>query len=80
VAAIIVFRVHDERGVEILGELEERTDHRSTVTPDGGREYHLDAAEVGVDGFDPILDLIDSSWRDHLTRTDETPLADQPSA
>ena len=36
-----------------LAELEERTSHRSAVTPAGDREYELSAAEVGVDGFDP---------------------------
>jgi hypothetical protein len=78
VAAIVVFKIHDERGAEILAELEERTSHRSGVTPSGDREFYLSAAEVGVGGFDPMLDLIDTAWRDHLTRTDATPMADQP--
>jgi hypothetical protein len=68
-AANVVFQVHDGSGAEILAELEERTSHRSTLTPSGDREYELSAAEVGVHGFDPILDLIDTSWRDHLSRT-----------
>jgi hypothetical protein len=69
VAGKVVFQVDDGRGAEMLAELEERTSHRSTVTPSGEREYELSAAEVGVGGFDPILDLIDTGWRDHLSRT-----------
>ncbi len=68
-SANVVFQVHDGRGAELLAKLEERTSHRSTVTPSGDREYELSAAEVGVDGFDPILGLIDTGWRDHLSRT-----------
>jgi hypothetical protein len=68
-AADVVFQVHDGGGAEILAELEERTSHRSTVTPGGDREYELSAAEVDVGGFDPILGLIDTGWRDHLSRT-----------
>jgi hypothetical protein len=68
-AGNVVFQVDDGRGAEMLAELEERTSHRSTVTPSGEREYELSAAEVGVGGFDPILDLIDTGWRDHLSRT-----------
>ena len=68
-AANVVFQVHDGSGGEILAELEERTSHRCTVTPSGDREYELSAAEVDVGGFDPILGLIDTGWRDHLSRT-----------
>jgi hypothetical protein len=68
-AVHVVFQVHDGSGAEILAELEERTSHRSTLTPSGDREYELSAAEVGVEGFDPILDLIDTGWREHLSRT-----------
>ena len=68
-AANVVFQVHDGSGAEILAELEERTSHRSTVTPSGDRKYELSAAEVAVHGFDPILDLIDTGWRGHLSRT-----------
>ncbi len=68
-AANVVFQVHDGRGAEMLAELEERTSHRSTVTPSGEREYELSAAEVDVGGFDPILGLIDTGWRDHLSLT-----------
>jgi len=69
IAANVVFQVHDGSGAEILAELEERTSHRCTATPSGDREYELSAAEVGVGGFDPILGLIDTGWRGHLSRT-----------
>jgi hypothetical protein len=34
---------------------------------DGTRRYYLSAVTAGVDAFDPMLDKIDSDWRDHLT-------------
>jgi hypothetical protein len=68
-AAVIALRPDTERGAEILDELEEQTDMRPTeVLHDGTRGYYLDAANAGVDDFDPMLDKIDRDWRQHVTK------------
>ena len=52
-----------------MTELEEQTDMRPTeVLHDGTRGYYLDAANTGVDDFDPRLDKIDRDWREHVTK------------
>jgi hypothetical protein len=74
-AAVIALRPDTERGAEILDELEEQTDMRPTeVMEDGTRGYYLDAANEGVDAFDPMLDRIDSDWRDYITTGRNRPL------
>jgi hypothetical protein len=71
-AAIVVFRPFDERGDELLDELEDRTEMSPQETlDDGSRSYSLSAHDVGVDGFDLMLDEIDPEWRQHLSRTAE---------
>jgi hypothetical protein len=40
----------------------------------GSRGYYLDAANAGVDAFDPMLDKIDSDWRDYITTGRNRPL------
>ena len=68
--AVIQLTALDDRGREIIAELEERTQERPReISEDGTREYYLSAHQVGVDGLDSMLDRIDSDWRDHLTRT-----------
>ena len=68
-AAVIALRPDTERGAEILDQLEEQTDMRPTeVLHDGTRGYYLDAANTGVDDFDPRLDKIDRDWREHVTK------------
>jgi hypothetical protein len=68
--AVVQLTALDDRGREIIAELEERTQERPReISKDGTREYYLSAHLVGVDGFDSMLDRIDSEWRDHLTRT-----------
>jgi hypothetical protein len=68
--AVVQLTALDDRGREIIAELEERTQERPReILEDGTREYYLSAHQVGPDGFDPMLDRIDSDWRDHLTRT-----------
>jgi hypothetical protein len=60
----------DERGREIIDELEENTRKQpSEIQADGGRLYHLEGEDVSGEGFDVILSRIDSDWRDHVTRT-----------
>jgi hypothetical protein len=60
----------DERGREIIDELEENTGEQPTeIQDDGGRLYHLQGEGAGGEGFDAILSRIDSDWREHLNRT-----------
>jgi hypothetical protein len=68
-AAIVRFTPLDDRGRELLNELENATETSPQETfEDGSRSYYLSAHQVGVDGFDAMLDSIDSDWREHLTR------------
>ena len=61
-------RANDDRGREIVDELEKQTEMKPTeVMDDGTRRYYLIATYADVDAFDPMLDKIDSDWRDHLT-------------
>lgn len=60
----------DERGREIVAELEEQLGEQPTeIQDDGGRLYHLHGADVGGEEFDAILSRIDSDWPAHVTRT-----------
>lgn len=70
-SAEIVFVPLDDRGNELLNELEERTDvlPYKTNTRTGQRAYSLDSVDAGTDGFDDMLDRIASDWREHLQRT-----------
>jgi hypothetical protein len=70
-AADVELTPFDDRGVEILDELEHQTGLRpyQTTEESRSRHYYLSAAEAGVDGFDAMLDLIEPSWQEHLTRT-----------
>lgn len=71
-SADVHFQPLDDRGKELLDQLEERTEKRPYLQNDSGeRAYWLEAQEVGVDGFDAMLDSIDANWRDHLNRTQE---------
>ena len=69
--ALVQLTALDDRGREIIAELEERTQEQPREISEDGttREYVLSAHQVGVEGFDSMLDRIDSDWRDHLTRT-----------
>ena len=68
-AAEVGFVVHDERGAEVLDELE-REDGRAAL-PREPTERHYNLADVYVDasGIDAILDTIAEDWRAHLSRT-----------
>jgi hypothetical protein len=35
----------------------------------GARTYYLDGDGVGIEGFDAMLNRIDSDWDEHVTRT-----------
>ena len=36
------------------------------ILEDGTRRYYLSAEDADVHAFDPMLDKIDSNWRDHI--------------
>ena len=60
----------DERGREIIDQVERKTGEQPTeIQPDGGRLYHLEGGGVGGEGFDEVLSGIDSDWSEHVTRT-----------
>ena len=61
-AAEIALRANDDRGREIVDELEKQTEMKPTeVMDDGTRRYYLIATYADVDAFDPMLDKIDSA-------------------
>jgi hypothetical protein len=62
------FRALDDRGEEILDELERRTDRASERFEHGQREYHLDNA--GPDGFDTVLN---KHWPDRPEHVAKVP-------
>ena len=74
-AVVIRLFPRDERGREIIDELEEKTEVRprhpgsSARLSRGGRLYDLPAEDVSVEVFDAMLTGIDSDWREHVTRT-----------
>jgi hypothetical protein len=66
-AAVIALRPKTERGVEILDELEEKTEmDPQQVLEDGTRRYYLDTEDADVTAFDPVLVQIDMDWREHV--------------
>jgi hypothetical protein len=66
--AVIALRPKDDRGIEIIVELEARTEMNPMEVPeDDTRRYYLSAEDAGLDAFDLMLAEIDSDWRDHLT-------------
>ena len=70
VAGVIRLVPLDERGRELIDELEEKTGEQPTeIQDDGGRLYHLQGEDVGGEGFDAMLSRIDSGWREQVTRT-----------
>ena len=69
-AAGVRFTALDDRGQEILDELEQQTHLGPFRTKEqtGERDYSVTADGVGVEGFDPVLDRIAPDWRRHLSR------------
>ena len=65
-AAEISLSANDDRGREILDELEKRTEMRPMEVRDKTRRYYLNAADAHVGAFDSMLDKIDPNWRDHV--------------
>jgi hypothetical protein len=66
-AAVIALRPNDDRGIEIIVELEARTEmNPMEAIDDGIRRYYLSAEDARLDAFDPMLDKIDENWRDHI--------------
>ena len=65
-AAEIALQANDDRGREIVDELEKQTEVKPTEVMDAGTRY-LSAMAAGVDAFDQMLDKIDLDWRSHLT-------------
>jgi hypothetical protein len=66
-AAEIAKHPKDDRGREILDELEKRTKLQPEVLSDGTRRYYVSATDADVDALDPMLERIDPNWRDHIT-------------
>lgn len=67
-AAVIALRPNDERGLEILHELEKRTEMQpEQVTGGDTRTYYLSGEDADSKAFDPMLDKIDPDWRHHVT-------------
>ena len=66
-AALIALRPKDDRGIEIIVELEARTEmNPMEAIDDGTRRYYLSAEDARLDAFDPMLDKIDADWGDHV--------------
>ena len=60
---------YDDRGHEIIEELEGIQEPPVEIRHYGHREYYARAENLGLAGFDAMLDRIDPSWREHLGRT-----------
>lgn len=74
-AAVIALRPEDDRGREILDELEKQTEVQpEQVVDDGTRRFYLHGKDVYVSSLDPLLDRIDPDWRDHVTNRRGKPL------
>ena len=67
-AAVISLKPKDDRGNAILDELEARNEMKpnESILEDGTRRYYLIVEAADVDAFNPMLDKIDSNWRDHV--------------
>lgn len=68
--AVIRLLPTDEKGVELLDELERRTGKRPMdgTQKDGSRVYWLSADDAGIDAFDSMLAGIEPEWQRHLSR------------
>jgi hypothetical protein len=70
-AAVVQLIPYDDRGREIIEKLEEEgtQEQRVEIRKYGIREYNLRARNLGMVGFDAMLNRIDPDWREHLGRT-----------
>jgi len=67
VVALIQYQALDNRGEELLDELERRSSKTSRRMPTGAREFHLLEGDV----LDPVLDEIEPDWGSHVGRLTE---------
>jgi hypothetical protein len=67
--AVVDLIPYDDRGREIIEELEGIQEPPVEIRHYGHREYYARAENLGLAGFDAMLDRIDPSWREHLGRT-----------
>jgi hypothetical protein len=68
--AVVDLIPYDDRGREIIKELSAGTQETPVeIRHYGSREYYARAEDLGLAGFDAMLDRIDPSWREHLGRT-----------
>jgi len=65
-AAIVVLKALDQRGEDILDEMESVTDTGSERLDHGKRRYSLLASYAHRDAFDAILNEIAPGWTDHV--------------
>jgi hypothetical protein len=66
-AAVISLRAETDRGVEILEELDRRTEVRpQQILEDKTRRYYLEARDADIDAFDRMLEKIEPDWRSHV--------------
>jgi hypothetical protein len=69
VTTTATFTPRDDRGVELLDELEREAPpaFRWNLST-GARSYWTNAQGAPSDGYQAALDLLDPSWREHLAR------------
>jgi len=68
-SAVVHYRATDDRGEQILDELEERLGTRSERLEAGERSFWVVAA--GAVDLDPNLEAIHPTWEDHVQRLTE---------
>jgi hypothetical protein len=66
-AGEVGFGVHDERGSEVLDELERKTGVRPYLASPTERHYNLTDGQVDASGIDAMLDTIAEDWHEHLS-------------
>jgi hypothetical protein len=67
--AVIDLIPYDDRGRQIIEELAGTQETPVEIRHYGSREYYVRAENLGLAGFDAMLDRIDPRWREHLGRT-----------
>jgi len=69
IGAVIVYVPRDQRGRDILDEVDGRTDEDwepSDYAPDA-RQYTVLGEQADARAFEPTLESVDPAWRDHVT-------------
>lgn len=64
----IIFVAHDDRGEELLDELEERLGHGSERRDGGERSYFLVHKGGSDEKLVQVLDEIAPDWGEHITK------------